>query len=79
MIEELKGILKLQGKYGTYKDFRRRVLDLAVKEINASPLSEVKIDYQEIKTARAVTAVKFNIRINTQTPQLPGLPSTQNE
>jgi plasmid replication initiation protein len=51
---------KLMIKYSNYKDFKKRVLDKAVEEINY--YSDIKVDYETIREGRNVKAVGFIIR-----------------
>lgn len=46
-------------RYSTYKDFRVRALDPAVKEINQ--FSDKNVEYAAIKTGRSVTGIKLTI------------------
>lgn len=74
-IDELKSTLKVQGKYPKYADFRRRILDSVVQEINELPQSEISLKYDEIKTGRAVTTIKFLITVNPIAQALPLAPA----
>lgn len=60
-IEEIKKQLNIEKKYSLYGDFKRKVLELAKTQINASEASQFNIDYEEIKTGKAVTSIKFHI------------------
>ncbi len=60
-IDELKKMLNIQDKYERYNDFKRFVIELSKQQINDSEVSEFSIDYEEIKTSRAVTSIKFHI------------------
>ena len=59
-IDELKGILGIGNKYKAFQDFKRRVLNPMVTEINEYS-KEISIDYSFIKTRRRVTGLKFSI------------------
>ncbi|MES2203698.1 MAG: replication initiation protein [Pseudomonadota bacterium] len=67
---------KLMGvdetKYAVFKDFRKRVLDIAVKEVNEH--SGFSIDYLLKKVGRTPVAIKFNMATN-----LKKLPSSATE
>ena len=54
---ELKKKLALDGKYNVYADFRKRVLDPAIKEINNK--FNMTLSYNEVKTGNKVTAIDF--------------------
>ncbi|MEY2888206.1 MAG: hypothetical protein RL027_546, partial [Pseudomonadota bacterium] len=58
---ELKKMINIQDKYKLYSDFKRKVIELAKQQINNSEASQFNIDYEEIKTGKAVTSIKFHI------------------
>ena len=60
-IEELKKLLNIEDKYAKYNDLKKRVLELSKTQINNSEASQFNIDYEEIKTGRAVTSIQFTI------------------
>ena len=60
-IQEIKQQLNIEEKYSKYNDFKRYVLELAKTQINNSDASQFNIDYEEIKTGKAVTSIKFHI------------------
>jgi plasmid replication initiation protein len=60
-LDEIKKQLNIDKKYTLYGDFRRYVLELTKSQINASEASQFNIDYEEIKTGKAVTSIKFHI------------------
>lgn len=60
-IAEIKKQLNIDKKYSLYGDFKRKVLELSKEQINSSGASQFNIDYEEIKTGRAVTSIKFHI------------------
>jgi plasmid replication initiation protein len=45
------------SKYKSYKDFRTKVIDVAINEINS--LSDINVKYEEKKTGRACIKIKF--------------------
>ena len=58
-VEQLKE--KLDAKnYGRYQDFKRRVLQTAIEEINLYS-EQMKVAYEETKIGRKVTAISFLI------------------
>jgi plasmid replication initiation protein len=63
-IEELQDILKVPKSYRVWRDFEKRVLIPAKKEINE--YSDLKITYEAIKQGRKYTAVSFTIAPNLQ-------------
>lgn len=61
-IMELKKILNIDKKYNQYNNFKQKVLEICKKQINESQSSKFSIDYEEIKTVKAVTSIKFIIK-----------------
>lgn len=59
-IEELRELLMLEKKYPEYRDFKRRVVNPAVKELNATGFFE--IDVSEKKSGRKVEAIDFIVK-----------------
>lgn len=57
MFRKLMGVD--ENKYPAFKDFRKRVIDIAVKEVNQH--SYMTIDYLLKKAGRKVVAIKFSI------------------
>jgi len=52
-----------EGKYKKFNDFKKDVLDRAKREINNK--TDLLIGYEEIKTSRKVTSIKFTIKPNS--------------
>lgn len=48
-----------EGKYAVFKDFRKRVIDIAVKEVNE--YSGLTVDYLLKKVGRTPVAIKFSV------------------
>ncbi len=59
-MERLRHILQLDEAYPRYRDFRRRVLDQARKEINDK--TDLRIGFDEIRVGLKVVAIRFLIR-----------------
>lgn len=61
-IEELKVLLGVENvkSYNRFPDFRRKVLEIAEREINE--LSDLFISFETITKGRKVIAIKFNIK-----------------
>lgn len=51
------------NEYPRMSDFKRRVLDVAVKEINEK--TDIKVSYDQQKKGRTITSFKFKILANT--------------
>lgn len=62
-IAELREMLNVGTKYPAYKNFNQRVIEGAVKEINASGSMEIK-EIREEKQGRSVVAVTFVVKDN---------------
>lgn len=63
LISELRdfcGIEKVQ--YQKFNDFKRKVLEISKREINTK--TDILIDYEEVKTSRKVTSIRFRIQRN---------------
>ena len=58
-VEILKEILEIEEKYKKYNDFKKYVLEIAEREINEK--TDITISFEEIKTGKKVTAIKFLI------------------
>ena len=58
---ELKKQLNLEKKYAKYSHFKAKVLALSKEQINTSNASQFNIDYEGIKTGKAVISIKFHI------------------
>lgn len=58
-VSELKRMFELEDKYKLYANFRKKVIDVAVKEINK--ISPLTISYEQMKKGRRIHALKFSI------------------
>ena len=61
-INELRNLLRCDVIYPLYADFKRRVLAQAQKELKK--MSDISFEFEELKTGRTVTSLKFYIRAN---------------
>ena len=59
-ITNLRRLLKAEDIYPKYNDFKRKVIEKSQKEL--SKLSDISFDFEDIKTGRKVTGIKFHIR-----------------
>jgi len=57
---ELKKVLGVENEYDSITDFKKRVLDKSVSEINKH--SNLEISYSQKKNGRVVTEIIFSIR-----------------
>ena len=64
-IKELRDILQIkETEYKKYSHFKDKILKTAEREINEK--TDLKVSFEEIKTGRKVTAIKFNIEKRTE-------------
>lgn len=56
----LRGVLQLTNEYAAIKDFKKRVIDVAVEQINQ--YSDIRIAYTQRKTGRTVSHLIFDIQ-----------------
>ena len=68
-IEELRKLLKADIIYPLYADFKRFIILRTQKELRK--LTDISFEFEEIKTGRKVTTLKFYIETNKLTPLLP--------
>lgn len=62
-VQEMREMLKLEGKYSTYKLFKANVLKRAMAEINKTGVMEVEIS-DESKEGRSIKSVTFLVKDN---------------
>lgn len=61
-VEELRKLLKADNIYPLYADFKRKIIIQTQKELKK--ISDISFDFEEIKTGRKVTALRFYIHQN---------------
>jgi plasmid replication initiation protein len=61
-INDFKKLLNTDNVYPRFFDFKRRVIEQAQKELKK--MSDISFDFEEIKTGRTVTSLKFYIKAN---------------
>lgn len=59
-VDELKELMQLEDKYSKTTELKRRVIDPAVKQINAH--SSLNVEYTERKQGRKITAFVFTFK-----------------
>lgn len=64
-IADLKDWFQVADKYSLYANFRRRVIDPAIAEINAK--SDLFVNVEPIKRGRTIVALKFTINVKKKT------------
>lgn len=63
-IEDLRKLLKAENIYPLYADFKRYIIQRTQKELKK--LSDISFEFDEIKTGRKVTSLRFYIHSNNQ-------------
>lgn len=61
-IEDLRKLIKAYDVYPKYNDFKRHVIERSQKELNK--ISDISFEFEEIKTGRKVTSIRFYIKSN---------------
>lgn len=56
-IEELKGLLRLEGKYARFNTFREKVISPALKEINSK--TNLNIAFEKVLLGKSTHSIKF--------------------
>ena len=56
-LEDFKGLLGVEGKYDDYRNLRKKVLDVIIKEINQH--TSIGLNYKPMKKGRSVAGVMF--------------------
>ena len=69
-LDELRGLLATKDAHPRFADFRRKVIDKAVKEINSK--TDLEIRWDPVKKGRSVSGIKFYIKDNSQGDLFPG-------
>ena len=63
-LDWLRDVLQIGGQYPAIKDFKLRVIDVAMKQINEH--SDIVVSYEQRKTGRAVTHFNFTIKAQAE-------------
>ena len=58
-VKELREILEVNNKYPEFKDFKKKVLQPTIEEINK--YTDLQVEMQTLKTSRSVTHLYFKI------------------
>lgn len=61
-VEDLRKLLKTYNMYPRYNDFKRKIIIKSQKELKKK--TDISFEFEEIKTGRKVTALKFYIHSN---------------
>ena len=63
-LDALREMLDIQDKYPVFSDFRKRVIEPSIKELNKC--TDLSIDYQPVKEGRKIVAIEFIGQANPQ-------------
>lgn len=76
-IDELKKLLMVQDvkSYVNFKDFRRKVIEVAIREIN--DMTDLQVSYEAITKGRKVVQIKFIISTKSPLEQVIAKKATQ--
>lgn len=72
-MEYLRQYFCCEQKYKLNKDFKKNVIEVAVREINEKEKTDIKLDVEYIKTGRAITSVRFFVHCNYGQLKLDGV------
>ena len=67
-VEDLRKLLRADSIYPLYADFKRYVIERAQRELKK--ISDISFDFEEIKTGRKVTSIRFYIKPNNSNKKL---------
>ena len=70
-VDSLRTMLELGKKYPLFADFKKRVIDTAVDQINE--YSPLKVTYEQKKTGRKVTHILFSFKEKTKSISQQGI------
>ena len=71
-VEKLKEWLQVEESYSRWNNFKARVLDPAISEINEK--SDLFVEYEPIKKGRKVTGIEFSITYEKPVKKRPAFP-----
>ena len=63
-ITKLRSLLKLEHTYPLYSDFKRKVI--IISKLELSKFSDISFEFEEVKTVRKVTSLRFYIHPNNK-------------
>lgn len=56
-MQELKGLLGVEGKYEDYRNFKKKILEVLKKEITKH--TTISVEYKPLKKGRSVVGIRF--------------------
>lgn len=60
-LDELKSLLDIKGQYPSIKDFKLKVLDKGVDDVNQH--TDLTVSYENTRTGRKITGLDFTIKV----------------
>lgn len=60
-LDDLRGKLGVEDEYKQFSDFKKRVIEAGLKEINTSSKTDITIEVEFFKTGRVVTHAQFKV------------------
>lgn len=64
-VDDLRKLIKADNVYPKYNDFKRYIIERTERELKK--ISDISFEFEEIKTGRKVTSLKFYIKSNKST------------
>lgn len=59
-VDEIRTFLVLDDKFNQFSDIRKKVIEIAVKQINE--FTDLLVEFEESKSGRTTTSITFNIK-----------------
>ena len=59
-VDEMRTFLVLDNKFNQFSDIRKKVIEIAVKQINE--FTDLLVEFEENKSGRTITSITFNIK-----------------
>lgn len=59
-VDDLRTFLVLDDKFSQFSDIRKKVIEIAVKQINE--FTDLLVEFEENKSGRTITSITFNIK-----------------
>ena len=60
-VQELRRLTDCLDKHLLYANFKARVLEIALKQLNDNKLTDIRFSYKEVKKGKTVESIRFNI------------------
>ena len=70
LLSKFRDRFRLESKYKSMVNFKRRVLDLAVNEINEK--TDINVSYENVKHGRSIVGFMFTVKESTKASSAKG-------